>query len=107
MLVVFHNGHKGTSGGQAGAGEGVDELGFAAARGAEADIGPAGLEVRAVGAGGDFPVGVLAGEPDFKVIGFGGAKAHVACTQGNGAVGQFQAFQQHFRTAAHGFQLFP
>ena len=67
----------------------MNEFRFAAALGAEADVGAAGLEVGAVGTGGNFPVGILTGQPHFEVIGFCGAEAHVAGTQGNGTIRQF------------------
>jgi len=52
------------------------------------DLGAAGLEGFEVGTRGDFFVGLLAGEPDFDVVGFGGTGAHVAGAEQHGAVGE-------------------
>ena len=80
-------------------------VGALAAPGLEADVRTAGLEIDAVGAGGDLAVGVLGGQPDFQVIGLGGTEAHVARTQGDDAVGQLQLFQQGAGMAHHDLQL--
>ncbi len=61
LLVVFHNGDHGAANGEAGAVQGVDELGRSAGLAAEADIGAAGLEIGAVGAGGYFDPALLGG----------------------------------------------
>ena len=64
------------------------------------------LEIFAVGAAGNFAVGVLRRNPNFQVIGFGCTETHVAGTQSNHAVGQFQRFQNIFSMADHFFQRF-
>src|ERR1039458_1319392 len=79
LLVVLEDGEVGASDGEAAAVEGVDELGFLLAGGAEANVGAAGLKALEVGAGADFAVKLLAGQPDFEVVSFGGeiGRAHV------------------------------
>ncbi len=68
-------------------------------------IGAAGLEGFEVGAGGDFAVEVLAGEPDFEVVGFGGGEAHVAGAEEHAAVGEVEGFEDGFGVAGEGFVL--
>ena len=70
-----------------------------AAGGTVADVGAAGLEGLEVGAGGDFAVEVLAGEPDFEVVGFGGGEAHVAGAEEHAAVGEAEALRGRSRRA--------
>ena len=87
LLAVFKDGGNGAARGQAGAVERVQERGLAAL-GLEADIGPAGLKVRAIGAGRNFAEGFLRGQPHFHIIGLGGAEAHAysrGYCQGGGA----------------------
>ena len=55
---------------------------------AEADIGPPGLEIQEVAAGGNLSVGVKAGQPNFDVVGFGGAETNITGSQANNAVRQ-------------------
>ena len=85
----------------------MNEFRLAAALWTEADVGAAGLEINAVGAGGNLAVGILSGKPDFHIIGLGGPEAHVTGAERDGAVGKFELLQQNFSAAAHVFQLFP
>src|ERR1035441_1573553 len=71
----------------------VDELGFLLAGGAEANVGAAGLKALEVGAGADFAGKLLAGQPDFEVVSFGGGEAHVAGAQEHAAVGQAESLE--------------
>src|SRR5690606_3991929 len=75
-LVVFHDGDEGAADGDAGAIEGVDQLGFAGGGVAPAGLHAAGLKILAIAAGGNFTIFVLAGEPDFDVVGLGRGKPH-------------------------------
>ncbi len=99
LLVVLEDGEIGAADGEAAAVEGVDELGFLGAFGLVADVGAAGLEALEVGAGGDLAVGLLAGEPDFEVVGLGGAEAHVAGAEEHAAVGKAEALEDGFGVA--------
>ena len=74
-------------------------FGFSLGFGTVTDLGAPGLEILAVGAGRDFSEGVLPREPDFDVVSFGGAEAHVARAQAHDTVGEFQELEdssQHF-----------
>ena len=78
---------------------------FLAAGGSVADVGAAGLEGLEVGAGADFAVGLLAGEPDFEVVGFGGGEAHVAGAEEHAAVGQAEEFEDALGVAGEALVL--
>ena len=71
LLVVFEDREIGSAYGQAAAVEGVEVLGLAGSSWAISYVGSAGLEGLEVGAGADFAIEVLAGEPDFEVVGLG------------------------------------
>ena len=66
VLVVFEHGDERAADGEAGTVERVDVLGLAIFI-LEASAHAAGLEGLAVGAGRNLAVGVLRGDPDFKV----------------------------------------
>src|SRR5579863_5124457 len=70
LLVVFKDREPSAADSEPAAIESVDEIGFAAAR-FDFNRRAAGLVGLEVGAGRDFLVGVLAGEPDFDVVGLG------------------------------------
>ena len=78
---------------------------FLLAGGAEADVGAAGLEGFEVGAGGDFAVELLAGEPDLEVVGLGGGEAHVAGAEQHAAVGQAEEFEDALGVAGEALVL--
>ena len=101
--MVFQHGHQRAADGEAGAVEGVHEAVFAVFV-FETRLHAAGLEVFAVGAAGNFAVGVLRGHPHFEVVGFRRAEAHVAGAEGDDAVGKFQQLQDFFGVADHFFQ---
>ena len=69
------------------------------------DVGAAGLEGFKVGAGGDFAVKLLAGEPDFEVEGFGGGEAGVAGAEQDAAVGEFKRLEDFFGVAGEALVL--
>lgn len=71
----------------------MHQLRLAGFRVAPARLHAPRLEIAAVGAGGDFPVLVLARHPNFQIVGLGRAKAHVAGAQGQHAVRQFEPLQ--------------
>ena len=70
----------------------------------KARLHAAGLEIFAVGAAGNFAVGVLCGHPHFQIVGFGCAKAHVAGAQGDYAIGQFEQLEDFFGMPHHFFE---
>ena len=85
LLVLLEDGDEEAGEGGAAAVEGVAEDVFAVAV-LEAELHAAGLVVAEAGAAGDLEVFVLAGGPDFDVVGFGGAEAEVAGTELDEAV---------------------
>ena len=101
--MVFQYCHQRAADGEAGAVEGVQQLVFSVFV-FKARFHAAGLEIFAVRAAGDFAVGVLRGYPYFQIVGFGGTKTHVASTQHNHAVRQFQQLQDFLGMADHFFQ---
>ena len=105
LLVVFQHRHQRAAHGQAGTVQGVQQLVLALGI-LEAGLQAACLEGFAVAHRTDFAVGVLRGQPHFQVIGFGGAKAHVAGAQAHHAVRQVQLLQHGFGVARHFFQRF-
>ena len=72
LLIIFKHSNQGAPDRKAGTVQRMDELRRFFAFRAEARVHPARLEVPAVGAGRNFAIGILAGEPYFKVIGFAG-----------------------------------
>ena len=81
----------------------MDELGLLLTCALEAGLHAPGLEVAAVRAAADLAIGVLAGQPDFKVIGLAGCKAHVALAQQHLAIRQLQRLQHRLGAADHAF----
>src|SRR5215470_9028952 len=67
-LVVFKNRDQRATDGQTRAVEGVTELGLFTLCGPEANLRSPRLEIPAVGAGADFAINVLAGQPDLYVV---------------------------------------
>src|SRR3972149_7539334 len=105
LLVVFKYGEESSADCQSGAVERVDEDRPAFLFLAVADLRPARLEIFAVRARADFSVSVLAGQPDFQVVGLRRSKSHVAGTQLDHAVGDLQPFEDFFGVPDHAFQL--
>ena len=66
------------SNGQAAAIQGVQQFRLAGLAAAEAQVGAAGLEGFKIGAGRNFAILSGGGQPDFQVVGLGGAEADVA-----------------------------
>ena len=87
----------------------MDELGLGlgARRGsrAVADVGAARLEGVEVGAGRDFAVEILAGQPDFEVVGLGGGEAGVAGAEQDAAIGKAEGFEDFFGVAGEALVL--
>ena len=83
----------------------MHEFVFALGGGLEADVGAAGLEGFEVGAGGDFAIELLAGEPDFEVEGLGGAEAGVAGAEQDAAIGKLEGFEDLFGVAGEALVL--
>ena len=73
LLIIFQYGSNGTANSQTGTVKGVNIFRFAAFP-AEADIGPACLEILEIGATGNFPIAVISRQPYFQIVGFGGGK---------------------------------
>ena len=67
----------------------------------EAGVHAAGLKVPTVGAAGDFTIGLLARQPDLKIIGFAGRKAHVARTEQHAPEMQAKANEDRFGGLGH------
>src|SRR6185295_15941215 len=104
LLVVLEDGDERPADGEARAVERVEEARLAAVRGAVAEVGAPGLEVGAVRAGGDLAVGVLAGEPDFEIVGLGCGEAHVAGREADAAVGEVELFEDALGVARQLFE---
>lgn len=96
LLIVFKNSGHRTSNSKAGPIEGVDKLRFGFAVTAEPNIGTTRLEIYTVGAGRDFTVLVLCGEPDFDVIAFGGREPKVTRAEANHMVWQSKGLKNPF-----------
>jgi hypothetical protein len=78
LLIVFDNRHPCASHGQPAAVQGVNELELAlGTAGPVTDVRSPRLEGVEVRAGGDFPVKLLAGEPDLQIEGLGRGEAGV------------------------------
>src|SRR5665213_2739621 len=104
LLVVFDDGKPGAADGESAAVESVDEVSFAAA-GFGLNRCPAGLVSLEVGAGRDFLVAVLAGEPDFYVVGLCGRGAHVTGAEDHGAVSEAETLQNVFGVERKSFEF--
>ena len=82
LLVVFQEGNDGSTDGQTGAVQGMDEARFhlLLASRPVADIGSPGLKIFEVGAGGDLSIDLLSGQPDLNVIALGRRETDIAGT---------------------------
>ena len=74
----------------------MDEFRFRFRRAAEADIGPACLEIFRIGARRDFTVFSLCREPDFDVEGLGSGEADIARAEADDVVRQAQGLEDIF-----------
>ena len=54
------------------------------------------LKVAEITAGGNLPIRVLAGQPDFKVVAFACAETHVSGGMNHNTIGQAESFQNFF-----------
>ena len=82
----------------------MHQLRFTGFRVAVAGLHAAGLEVAAVGAGGNLAVLVLARHPDFEVVGLHGAEAHITGAQRQLAVRQLEQLQHALGVGGQAFQ---
>ena len=71
----------------------MQQFWFAGGRVAPARLHAPGLVVPETAAGRDFPVGLLAGQPHFEIVGFTGRKADIATAQNDLAIRQLQCLQ--------------
>src|SRR5262245_13303566 len=78
LLIVLEHRDQGSPDGEARAVERVNITQLAAAARAVARLHSARLEVAAHRAARDLAIGVLAGQPDFEIVGHAGAEPHVA-----------------------------
>ena len=92
MLKVFKQGDEESSGGEAGAIEGMHPFGLAGLA-FEADVSTSSLIITKITAGRYFPETSLPGEPHFEIVGLAGGESHVADTQHDDAVMQSQFLQ--------------
>ena len=83
----------------------MHETGPLLALGAVAGLHPPGLEIAAVRAAGDLPVGVLARQPDLDVISLARGEAHVPGGQHDHPVRQAQGLQDPLGAGRHALQL--
>ena len=67
FLIIFEDGDEGAADRQPGAVDGMDEFRLGAFFAAKTDTSTPRLKVTKIGAGGNFAIGLLAGEPDFEI----------------------------------------
>ena len=96
LLIIFQDSGDGTADSQARAVQGMDEFRFRFRRAAEADIGPACLEIFRIGARRYFTVFPLCREPDFDVEGLGSRETDIAGAQADDVVRQAQGLEDVF-----------
>lgn len=101
LLAIFQNRDQAAANSEAGAVERMHEFGFAPGCRAETGIHAAGLKIATDGNRADLAVGVLAGQPDLQIMGFCGAKAHIAGAKHHSAIGKPQFFKDIFGAAGH------
>ena len=78
---------------------------FGASFGFESDVCTSALKIFAIGAGGNFPVFILAGQPDFNIIGLGSRESQITGAQGDHAVVEPQFLQDVFGMTDEEFQV--
>ena len=71
------------------------------------DLASARLEVREVGAGGDFAVGALRRKPDLEVVGLRRVKSQVTRTQRDDTIRQVEPLQHLLRVPRQQLELLP
>ena len=103
--MVFHHRQHGPADSDAGAVERVQEGRTFFALLAVTRIHAARLEVPAVRTGGNLAIGVLARQPDFKVIGALGRETHITGAQQHDAIWQVQKLQDFLRATGHAVEL--
>src|SRR6266481_4945640 len=106
LLTIFDDGDPGAPDGQAGTVQRVDELALAAGFWLEANCGTARLKGFAVRTGRNFTKFVARRQPDFKVVGFRGSKAHISGGKQHGAVVQTQFLENGFRVSCERLVFF-
>ena len=105
LLVILDDRHPRAADGQAAAVQGVQQLRLAGLAAPEAQIGAACLESLKIRAGGYFLILARGGQPDFDVVGLGGAEAHVARAKRDDAVRQLQPLEDFFRIVRQAFEF--
>src|SRR6185437_3780287 len=81
ILIILEYRHQRASDRKAGAVERMHRLGLAAVRIAPARLHAPRLESLEVAAGGDLPIALLRGQPDFEIVGLGAAEADVGAAE--------------------------
>src|SRR5574337_1124678 len=96
---------EGTADGEPRTVQRVHEFGLAGVGVADTRLQATRLEILAVGAAGNLPVSLLAGQPHLEVVGLGRTEAHVAGAQQQLAVWQAESLQHFLGVADHLLQL--
>src|SRR5882724_8422331 len=106
LLIIFDDGYPGATDREARTVQRVDELALAARFWLEANSGTARLKGFAVRTGRNFTKFVARRQPDFKVVGFRGSKAHIAGGKQHGAVVQPKFLENGLRVSCERLVLF-
>ena len=105
LLIVLENCHQRTSDSQTGAVQGMDEFRLGLLALPKTDVGPTGLEIFKIAAGGDFPVGFLSRQPDLDIVCPGCRETHITGAELYNPVGKFQLAQHLFGISQKAFLL--
>ena len=105
LLVILQKSHQGSAHSQSGSINGMDQFRFGPSLPAETDVGPAGLEIFKVAAGGYFPIKILSREPDFNIVGLGRSETEITGTETDHLIGQIQLFENLFGVLQQSFQF--
>ncbi|MNI73605.1 hypothetical protein D3C73_1296260 [compost metagenome] len=69
------------------------------------NVGPSRLEVLCIRAGGDFTVHAALWQPHLKIVRLSRSEAHIARTEAQYAIWQFQELQHTFSVRRHLFKF--
>jgi hypothetical protein len=109
LLVVFEDRQPGAADGQAAAVERVHKLGLGLGalhgRRPVADVGAARLKGVEVGAGRNFAIKILAGQPDLEIVGLCRGEAGVAGAKKDAAIRQAERLENLFGIAREALVL--
>src|SRR6185437_691263 len=105
VLIVLKNRDEGASHRKARAIQGMDESRLALRFGSVTDIRAPSLKIFAVGAGRNFAIGVLRGQPDLEVVSFCGTESHVPRAKKHHSVGELQELEDFLSVSDHRLQL--